>query len=266
MGVDRNRRPADKSEEAPPFPLFVSDFPRALADLGALVATFPLLSGVAARGDGHPVLVLPGLAADDASTLTLRLLLRWLGYDAHGWGLGRNVGPTARILSGMRRRVGEISEGHQQRVSLVGWSLGGFYVRELARETPDSVRQVITLGTAFRLSHPNQSRARRAFGRHSHLHVPPEQLPPPERMRSPLPVPSTSIYSKLDGIVAWRACLDEVGPQRENVAVYSSHFGLGHNPGALWVVADRLAQPDGAWQPFRPPAWARPLFPPAEAP
>lgn len=255
-----------ETDGAPPIPLFLSDFPRSLVDFGVLAATFPLLSGIAARGDGHPVLVLPGLTADDASTLTLRLLLRWLGYDAHGWGLGRNVGPTARILSGMRDRLEEVSDGHRRQVSLVGWSLGGFYVRELARETPDSVRQVVTLGTAFRLSHPRQSRARRAFERHSHLHVPPEQLPPPERMRSPLPVPSTSVYSKLDGIVSWRACLDDVGPGRENVAVYSSHFGLGHNPAALWVVADRLGQPEGEWAPFRPPAWGRPLFPPPDAP
>jgi len=77
----------------------------------------------------------------------------------------------------------------------------------------------------------------------------------------PLSVPATSIYTKLDGIVSWRSCLDDEGPRSENVAVIGSHVGLGHNPAALWVIADRLSQPEGSWRPFVPPRAARRLFP-----
>ena len=111
------------------------------------------------RGDGHPVLVLPGLLADDVSTRTLRAVLRRLGYDVHGWGLGRNIGPTAACVTGMRDLLDHLADKHGKPVTLIGWSLGGIFARDLARRTPDSVRQVVTLGSPFRLARNSQSRA-----------------------------------------------------------------------------------------------------------
>lgn len=78
-------------------------------------------------------------------------------------------------------------------------------------------------------------------------------------------MPATSIYSKLDGILAWRACLDEPAPRAENIAVLASHFGITSHPAALWAVADRLAQPVDRWTPFRPPSLLRMAYPAPES-
>ena len=251
-------------KDAPSLLWYLTDPARAAWEYGALLGSAALLAELP-RGDDHPVLVLPGLMAGDGSTLTLRAILRRLGYYVHGWQLGRNIGPTARAVSGMRARLDELHTRHGRRVSVLGWSLGGIYARELARRSPDAVRQVITLGSPFRLSRVSQSRAHRVFQRYSHLHVEHWELPLEDRSR-PLPVPATSIYSKLDGIVAWRTCLDDPSPRAENIAVLSSHFGLGHHPAVIWAVSDRLAQPEGGWTPFRPPALLRPAFPRPDAP
>lgn len=244
--------------------LFLTEPGRAVGDYGALIATSPFLLR-APRGDGHPVLVLPGFLAEDSSTLTLRVYLRTLGYDVHGWRLGRNVGPTQAILEGMSKLLKDLHGAGGRPVSLVGWSLGGIFARELARTHPLLVRQVITLGSPFRLDDSRDSRANGVFQRYSSMHVPTEALPQRRDLGRPIPVPSTAIYSRSDGIVPWQACMEVAGPRRESVRVYSSHLGLGHNPAALWVVADRLAQAPGVWRPFRAPALARRLFPPEAA-
>jgi pimeloyl-ACP methyl ester carboxylesterase len=244
---------------------FLSEPGRALADYGGLLAASPVLLA-APRGDGHAVLVLPGFLAEDSSTATLRMFLRSRGYDVQGWRLGRNIGPTATILSGMTGCLEGMAERSGRAVSIVGWSLGGIFARELARAHPDIVRQVITLGSPFRLANSSDSRAHAAFQRYARLHVDGAALPRRERLSKPIPVPATAIYSKLDGIVPWQACLEAPGARAENVAVYSSHLGLGHNAAALWVLADRLAQPEGRWRPFRAPGVARALFPAAAEP
>ena len=112
--------------------LILTELPRAAGEFGAAVALGPLL-GRMPRGDGHHVIVLPGLAASDTSTRYLRRYLRNLGYFVHGWRLGRNVGPTDFITSGLRERMVALRETHGQPMSLVGWSLGGIYAREIAR-------------------------------------------------------------------------------------------------------------------------------------
>lgn len=249
---------------APPWSLSITDPARAAAEFALLVGLLPAQRALPV-GDGHPVLVLPGLLADDLSTLALRRILRGLGYRVHGWRLGRNIGPTAQAVAGMGDRLQHLHTRYGSPVSVIGWSLGGIYARAMARRRPSSVRQVITFGTPFRLTHGNQSRATAAFNRFSHLHV--ERAAAPVDLETePLPVPATSIYSRYDGVVAWQACLDLCSPQAENIAVIGSHFGYGHNPAVVWAVADRLAQPLGGWAPFRSPAALRPLFPRPDAP
>ncbi len=198
---------------------------RALWEVGALLPALPLLA-LAPRGDGHPVLVIPGWMASDRSTAILRGFLGTLGYRTHGWNLERNEGPTPEIQEGLVRRLSEIRQRGGHTVSLIGWSLGGIYARELARRYPSDVRQVITLGSPFR-----------GVG---------------ERFRPALSVPATAIYSRTDGVVAWQRCIDDRGPRRENIEVDSSHIGMGHHPRVLLIIADRLAQREGQWRPFAP--------------
>jgi pimeloyl-ACP methyl ester carboxylesterase len=263
--MSRSQMPADTDgASAPPSWLFVTDPARAAAEYAWLITALPLRQ-LLPVGDGHPVLVLPGLLADDGSTGTLRRILRDLGYRVHGWRLGRNFGPTAATVTGLQDRLLDLWSRYNSAVSVIGWSLGGIFARTLARDNPAAVRQVITLGSPIRLAHDSQSRARRAFDRYAHLHVVPRDLPL-EFGLDALPVPATSIYSRYDGIVAWQACLDPPSAQAENVAVISSHLGFGHHPAVIWAVADRLAQPLGQWAPFRPPTALRPLYPPTDSP
>ena len=248
-------------EHAPNASLLWTDYARSMAEFGALSMTRPILSQVP-RGDGHPVLVLPGLGASDLSTVVLRRFLTQFGYRSYPWGLGTNLGPTAKISAGMPARLGSLRARSGQKVSIIGWSLGGIFARRLAREAPDLVRQVITLGSPFRLQDHRHSNARVFYNLYRNWHV--EELRQPlEEGLGPLPVPATSIYSRRDGIVSWRACIDVTSDRAENIEVRSSHFGFGHHPAALYAMADRLAQPQGEWKPFRAPPGLRGLFPPA---
>lgn len=246
-----------RGRSAPGLFWYLTEPTRCALDVGEFVVTRSMLRG-APSGDGHPVLVFPGLGAADSSTLMLRRFLGGLGYDVHRWGLGTNIGPTRRTVDGMHALVKKVSDAHGGPVSIVGWSLGGIFAREMARDHPHRVRQVVTLGSPYNMSDPVQSRAMGAFSLFSRLHIPREEFPPPEATRPPIPVPATSIYSKTDGIVSWESCVEEPGPRRENVQVSSSHLGYGFNATVLWVVADRLAQAEGTWAPFAaPPGMAR---------
>ena len=220
----------------PPSPALLALEGRAWLELAALVPALPFLAR-AARGDGHPVLVLPGFLASDRSTRPLRWFLRDRGYHAHGWRLGRNYGPNPDTVSGLGRRFLELRERHQGRkLSLIGWSLGGIYARELARRFPESVRRVITLASPFAdVEATNVPR----FGRR-----PPPDAEIVRQLATPLPVPSTSIYSRSDGIVAWRSCLSENDPLGECLEVMSSHCGMGHHPRVLLLIAEILARPE----------------------
>jgi pimeloyl-ACP methyl ester carboxylesterase len=146
-------------------------------------------------------------------------------------------------------------------VSVVGWSLGGIYARELARAYPELVRQVITLGCPFRLRDEDSSSADRLYKRLAPRVDPFPGRDQREHDRDPVPVPTTSIYTRTDGVVRWHACIDEVGPTSENIEVRGTHAGLGFNAAALWAISDRLAQPEGEWRSFRRPAGLAHLFP-----
>ena len=240
--------------------LFLTEPARGLAELATLPLAAPWLAA-APRGDGHGVLVLPGLLASDTSTVLLRQFLRWLGYDVRGWSLGRNVGPTDAVLDELPRALAALAERAGGPVSVVGWSLGGIYARELARQHPQHVRQVITLGSPFALTDPRQSRADRVYRSRSYLHAAPGRVPTPAQVAMPIAVPSTAVYSRRDGIVSWQACREPETRLHENVEVRCSHLGFGVDPATLWLIADRLAAPGGQRRPFRPPPLLRRLYP-----
>lgn len=229
----------------------------AWAELGACVATAPLW-GLAPRGDGHPVLVLPGLTQSDLSTQPLRSFLRARGYRASGWLLGRNTGRSGLVGESLLQRLHTLRERDGRKVSLIGWSMGGLFARDLARQAPEAVRQVITLGSPF-TGPAKASNAWRLYELMSGERV--GDLDIAKRLQGPLQVPTTSIYSRRDGIVAWQCCINNPGSRVENIAVTSTHCGMGHHPAVLYAVADRLAQPEGKWTPFAPLNAARWLYP-----
>jgi pimeloyl-ACP methyl ester carboxylesterase len=251
---------ADGSVPTPSAGLFLTEPARGVVGLAALPLAAPWLAA-APRGDGRGVLVVPGLLASDMSTALLRRYLRWLGHDVRGWDLGRNVGPTDAVLDRLPQTLAALAETARGPVSVVGWSLGGIYARELARQHPGLVRQVITLGSPFALTDPRQSRADGAYRRRSYLHADDGRVPTREEAARPIGVPSTAVYSRRDGIVSWQACIEPETAQHENVQVRCGHLGFGVDPATLWLIADRLALPADQWRPFRPPASLGRLYP-----
>ena len=244
--------------------------PSLLLQLGECLAGMEALAFTAAspwfstlpRGDGQPVLVLPGFLGDDASTLALRAVLRTLGYPTYGWELGRNHGPTDTVLDGMEDRLVRIAERHGRTVSVVGWSLGGIYARELARDHPEAVRQVVTLGSPFRLRPEDRTTASAITDRLNHTwRKDALRMAMDEAEKPCLPVPSTAIYTRADGVVRWQLCIDEICDEHENIEVRATHIGLGFNPAVVLAVADRIAQREGEWRPFRRPLLWRGWFP-----
>jgi pimeloyl-ACP methyl ester carboxylesterase len=203
----------------------------------------------APRGDGHPVLALPGFLASDLSMAPLRRYLAELGYDAHAWRMGRNVRGVAKMRTALRDRLAQIHADTGRKVSIVGWSLGGVYARDLALQAPEMVRNVVTLGSPF----ANDIRATNATRLYEALSGETVGGNPEleQAIAGDLPVPATSIFSKSDGIVNWRTCLLRPSATSENIEVYfASHVGIGVNPAALWAVADRLAQRESEFHPF----------------
>lgn len=234
----------------------------ALPELGAFIGTSPVLA-LAPKGRGRRVLVLPGFTAGDISTAPLRAALRLLGHRPSGWGLGINVGADDETVRQLLRLLAKLNRQNGGPIDIVGWSLGGVIGRLLAIHHPDQVRQVVSLGSPLRVEDPEANlsdRVRRIA-----------QMAGIQRGRRPhdlsqVPVPSTSIWSRHDAVVAAITCIQREGPTAENVEVRGAHIGLGHNPTVVWAVADRLAQADGEWHRFEPPSWLRPLYPSGEIP
>jgi hypothetical protein len=221
---------------------------RSLLELNTSLLLSPLLMR-APKGDGHPVLALPGFLASDISMAPLRRYLKELGYDAHAWNMGRNLGGVAGKRSALRDLLTQIHETTGRKVSIIGWSLGGIYARDLALQLPDMVRSVITLGTPFAndITATNATKLYEALSGEG-INDNPEIR---EAIAGDLPVPTTSIYSRTDGIVNWRTNLLRPSKTAENIEVHlASHTGLGVNPAALWAVADRLALPEGEFKQF----------------
>lgn len=215
-----------------------------------------LLSGpiqyISPKGDGHPVIVMPGLGTADTSTFFLRNFLSGVGYDARPWGMGRNMGPKNGMpvmLEGLTKLVYDVSAsaGNRQ-VSIIGWSLGGIYAREVAKVVPEVVRQVITLGTPFKdADETNATFLYKLLSKDS-SYKDPDIL---KKIAEPPPVPFSSLYSKTDGVVGWESSIEDPGPFSENIEVPgSSHLGLGHNPISMYIIANRLTQTKGNWKPY----------------
>ncbi|CCE00191.1 alpha/beta fold hydrolase [Bradyrhizobium sp. STM 3809] len=250
---------ASAHASGPPSKLLMLLEGRALHELGAFAAALPMLS-MTPRGDGHPVLVLPGLVASDVSTRPLRSFLKSKGYAVSGWRQGRNLGLRPGVQQSMVDLVEEMNDSHGRKISLVGWSLGGLYARQLAKMMPDRVRSVITLGSPFAGS-PKSTNAWRVYEMASGRRADEEEQNFGGALSEPPPVPTTAIFSRTDGICAWQGCKEKTSSFSESIEVESSHCGMGHHPAAVYAVADRLAQPEGQWQPFDRSGWRSFVFP-----
>ena len=202
-------------------------------------------------GDGHPVLVIPGFMSSGNSTAALRLFLDQAGYQTYDWGLGRNYGHL-ESLDYLQERLKEIYREQQQKVTLIGWSLGGVFARHLVHQQPDLVRQLITLGSPFaNLTAPNNATWLYNL---IHRNAPVSSIDQAwlDRLPEPVPVPSTAIYSKKDGIVPWQSCLEpEEDEITENIEIRGSHIGLGYNAVVFKVIYDRLQYSPENWQKWK---------------
>jgi hypothetical protein len=245
---------------AKPNPLLQAlEVPRAVAEFGAMVGTAGLFL-LAPRGDGSHVVVLPGFTASDSSTIALRRILERLGHRPVAWGLGRNIGPTREIIDGIDTLVRSLYDADGRSVQLVGWSLGGVFARNIAARRPEMVRRVITLGSPYRITGNDSSAAGWIYDLYAPFHDRAHEVRHGGIASKPLAVPTTSIYSRSDGIVPWASCTEPETDKAENVAIHGSHNGLGHNPLAMYVVADRLALPPGQLPKFKPARSVRPFF------
>lgn len=231
---------------------FAAELPRVMFEMARLSMSWGAMLYLGARGDGHPVMVLPGFTAGDESTLILRRFLTRLGYLSLPWLQGQNTGEP-ELLEGAMRRVYRAHLAYGEKISIVGQSLGGIYAREIAREFPQAVRCVVTLGSPFAAEDESSTNpfVQRLFESMSGQTVDDMR----ERLhgtdpRAPLEMPATAIYSKNDGVAAWHTCLQRESEISENVEVVGSHSGMAMNPDVLHVVADRLSQDPSNWTRF----------------
>ncbi|HEX4235788.1 MAG TPA: alpha/beta hydrolase [Caldimonas sp.] len=240
------RADAQRDDARPPNAFLVMLEGRAPMEFLSLFAALPWLYGLP-RGDGHPVMVFPGMGASDLTTVPLRRYLQSLGYVTQAWGQGLNFGPRPGVIERAAEDLRSLADRHGQPVSLIGWSLGGIYARELAKMHPAESRCVVTLGTPF-TGHPKATNVWRIYELLSRSKIGDASVM--AQIRLPPLVPTTSIFSRSDGVVSWRCSINDPGPLVENIEVPASHIGMGANPFVLYAVADRLAQPTDHWRPF----------------
>ena len=242
--------------------LALTEVHRVVGEVIALNISRRALNRLAPVGDGHGVMVLPGFLAGDGYNAALRRFLDGRGYAAHGWGMGQNLGPLDGVLERLEQRLHELASEHGP-ISLVGHSLGGIFARELARIYPDSVRQVISLGSPFGEGRMTASIPARLFNALN----PSDELPVDEDLLPEAPpVPTTAIFSKGDGIVNWRTTYQRDGHTRtQSVRVRGSHCGMTFNPTIWYLLAERLAVPPEQWRPFERSVLGSLIYPSAPA-
>jgi len=215
---------------------------RVAFEYAASWASLPLLRARAPRGHGEPVLVVPGFGSDDSYTNRLRSFLSSLGYRVRGWGLGRNHGRVHALIPLVVERTAELAADTGSKVVLVGWSLGGYLAREVARERPDLVRRVITLGAPV-VGGPKYTASAPMYRKRGY-DLDEIEASVARREVKPLEVPVAAVFSRSDGVVAWQACVDHLNPRVAHHEVLSSHLGLVCSPVVLLLVARLLSAED----------------------
>ncbi len=242
----------------PPISLALTEMHRALGEAAGLAVSRRWLKRMP-NGDGHGVMVLPGFMGDDGYNAPLRNYLTSLGYHVRGWEQGRNLGPRGDLLERIVEHIGALAEETEGKVTLIGHSLGGIYARELAKEVPDLIRQVISLGSPFGEGRESASYPARLFS----LLNPAEEITVDQyALAEPPPVPTTAVFSRGDGVVNWRTSYQDGRHDHvQNVEVRGSHCGLTYNPTVWFLLAERLLQTREDWRPFDRGSWRKLFFP-----
>ena len=232
----------------------LTELPRAMLEVGGLLSVLPTLS-LLPRGDQHPVLLIPGFMAGDRSLVMLKRYLDFMGYQSETWGFGRNTGSPDHLFDHLPEKLDELCEKYGEPLSLVGQSLGGVFARELARDYPEKVRQIITLGspvaarnsavTVRALRHLLKASAGQSVEEmvvmmeERNFHISPE-------------VPVTAVFSKGDGVVHWASCKEGFEDEStQNIEVPGSHCGMGFNALIYFIIMNRLSQQLDSWQKFQ---------------
>jgi pimeloyl-ACP methyl ester carboxylesterase len=226
----------------------------------ALLPYAALLLRYAPRGDGHPVLLLPGFMADEVTMFALKWMLRRKGYDVQTWGFGRNLGFQRRHAQALEQKIRFMHYRSGRKVSLVGWSLGGLFAFYGAYQVPECVRSVVTLGSPINMDETGSQTPplmqalyrliAHPWGPNAHAVSPHTRL---LRKKLKPPVPTSCLFSLGDGVVPPQEATIDCDPQmHENIRVLGSHIGLGFNAMVMYIIADRLAQREGRWRAFRP--------------
>ncbi len=183
-------------------------------------------------------ILLPGFGAGPRSMRVMEAFLRRRGHRPRDWGLGLNTGDARHFRTKLRRVVEESIAAHGEPVVLVGWSLGGYIAREYAREHPEGIRKIVTLGSPV-IGGPRYTATAEWYRSQGHDLAEVERAVK-DRYATPLRVPVAAIYSKRDGIVAWQACIDKWSPNVRHIEVSETHVGLGFAPRVLAIVADEI--------------------------
>ncbi len=212
---------------------------RAVLEAGALVPTAPWLL-LQPRGDGRQIMVLPGFKTDDQSTWPLRKFLQYLGYEAHGWGLGTNTGNPEKDAERLAERLDDIQRPGEP-ITLIGWSLGGVVARATAMNQPDRVREIITMGTPVE-GGPKYTRAHRHYSGSRNIDLDQFEAHIHSKNQQSIDAPITVIYSRSDGIVGWQAAIDRYNANTRHIRVHGSHLGLGFNPCVWNIIAKTLKE------------------------
>lgn len=188
-------------------------------------------------GKGQVVIVVPGLLSSNFATTILRKYLNKIGFNAFGWESGFNLG-RLESLAIIIKQVENAATQYNQKVILIGWSMGGIFVREVAKDQPNSIKKVITIGSPFAdVNAPNH--AKWAYDLFNNVNTIDQNII--NQIHLPAPVPTTALYSKTDGMVPWEACMEiEENETHKNIEISSSHFGMGANPNVLKVVVENL--------------------------
>ena len=213
---------------------------RVAFEYAASWASLPLLRARAPKGHGEPVLVVPGFGSDDSYTTRLRSFLSSLGYRVRGWGLGRNDGRVSALVPRVVERTAELAAEAGSKVVLVGWSLGGYLAREVARARPDLVGRVITLGAPV-VGGPKYTASASMYRKRGY-DLDEIEAAVAQREANPLEVQVAAVFSRSDGVVAWKACVDHLNPRVTHHEVISSHLGLVCSPVVFLLVARLLSE------------------------
>ncbi len=236
----------------PHWALALSEAPRVVVEAAILAMFKKTLVNKLPRGDGHGVMVIPGFMGDDPFNRSLVEFLNELGYRASGWQMGRNLGPGSFSEDELQAKIERLARADDGTISLIGHSLGGIYAREIARREPAVVRQVISLGSPFGEGRDTGSNASRLYRTlNPKDDVDPARIAQQKVLAKAPPVPTTSIYTKADGVVNWRTAIQEKNHRKtENIEVAGSHCGLTLNPAVWYLLANRLTQKESNWAPF----------------